>query len=151
MFIAYIVGEVVTSLSQGLMFNSESMRNMYCVTRYGAGKRNDVTFKFHQELVLVGMDGKAVQFRSFWTKYASMRRTRANEQVLVPIHILPTYLFACVVLLWTSGQPVAETSTWQHTHTHTHTINRHQCPRGIRNRNPSKRAVADSRLRPRGH
>jgi hypothetical protein len=31
-----------------------------------------------------------------------------------------------VGLLWTSDQPIAETSTWQHT---TRTIDRHQCPR----------------------
>jgi hypothetical protein len=53
-----------------------------------------------------------------------------------------------VGLLWTSDQPVAETSTWQHT---TLTTDRHTCPRRIRTRNPSKRAAADRRLRPRGH
>jgi len=44
-----------------------------------------------------------------------------------------------VVLLWTSKRPVAETSTWQHI--------KHS--EGIRTSNPSKRAVADPRLRPR--
>ena len=52
-----------------------------------------------------------------------------------------------VELLWTSDQPVAETSTWQHT---TPTRERHPCPCGIRTRSLSKRAVADPRLRPRG-
>jgi len=53
-----------------------------------------------------------------------------------------------VGLLWTSGQPEAETSTWQHT---TLTRDRHPSPDGIRTHNPSKRAAADPRLRPRSH
>ena len=54
-----------------------------------------------------------------------------------------------VGLLWTSDRPVTETSTWQHT---TLTTDRHPCPpTGIRNRNPSNRAVADPHLIPRGH
>ena len=51
-----------------------------------------------------------------------------------------------VVLLRTSDQFVAETSTWQH-----NTHNRHPSPRGIRTHNLSRRAAADLRLRPRGH
>ena len=52
-----------------------------------------------------------------------------------------------VGLLWTSDQPVAETSTWQHTTliTDIHAICR------IRTRNPSKWAAAHPRLRPRDH
>ena len=42
-------------------------------------------------------------------------------------------------VLWTSGQPYAKTSATTFT------------PDGIRTRNPSKRAAADPRLRPRGH
>ena len=42
-------------------------------------------------------------------------------------------------LLWTSDQPVAQTSTWQHT---TLTRDRHiHAPGGIRTRNPSMRAA----------
>ena len=52
-----------------------------------------------------------------------------------------------VRLLWTSDQPVAETSTWQHT---TLTANIH-APRGIRTHNLSRRAAADLGLRLRGH
>ena len=52
-----------------------------------------------------------------------------------------------VRLLWTSDQPFAETSTWQHT-TLTTT---HPCPGGIGTHNLSRRAAADLRLRPRGH
>ena len=52
-----------------------------------------------------------------------------------------------VGLLWMSDQPVAQTSTWQHT---TLTTDRH-APGGIRTLNLSRRAVADRRLRPRGH
>jgi hypothetical protein len=44
-----------------------------------------------------------------------------------------------------SDQPVAETPTWQHT---TFKSDIH-APDGIRTRNPSMRAVADPRLRPR--
>jgi hypothetical protein len=52
-----------------------------------------------------------------------------------------------VALLWTSDQPDAEASTWQHT-----TLKRHiHAPGGIRTRNSSKWAAADSRLRLRGH
>jgi hypothetical protein len=52
-----------------------------------------------------------------------------------------------VGLLWTSDRPVAETSTSQHT---TLTSDRHPYVfNGIRNHNPSKRASADPRLRPR--
>jgi len=52
-----------------------------------------------------------------------------------------------VELLWTSDQPYADTSTWQQIK-HTRDI---YYPRDIRTRNPSKPAVADPRLRPRGH
>ena len=51
-----------------------------------------------------------------------------------------------VGFLWTSDQPVAETSTWQHSQrTNIH------APGGIRTRNPSKRSAVDTRLRPLGH
>ena len=53
-----------------------------------------------------------------------------------------------VGLLWTSDQPVAETTTRQHT---TFTRDRHPCPGEIRTHNPSKRAAADPHLTPRGH
>jgi len=52
-----------------------------------------------------------------------------------------------VALLWTSDQPDAGTSTWQHT---TLTTNIY-VPRGMQSRNPSKRATVDPRLRQRGH
>jgi hypothetical protein len=53
-----------------------------------------------------------------------------------------------VGLLWTSGWPLAETSTWQHT-----TLTRREIHAFGRNRtsNPSRLAVAYPRLRPRGH
>jgi hypothetical protein len=51
-------------------------------------------------------------------------------------------------LLCTSDQPVAETSTWQHT---TLTTDKHPCPGGIQTHNLSRRAAADLRLRRRGH
>ena len=51
-----------------------------------------------------------------------------------------------VGLLWTSDQPVSETSTWQHSQqTNIHT------PGRIRTHKLSRRAAADLRLRPRGH
>ena len=53
-----------------------------------------------------------------------------------------------VGLLWTSDQPVAETTTWQHTTLKETDIH---APGGIRTHNPSRRAAADLRLRPRGH
>jgi hypothetical protein len=46
-----------------------------------------------------------------------------------------------VGLLWTSDQPVTETSTWQH---NTHNKN-------FRTHNRSRRAAVDLRFRPRGH
>jgi hypothetical protein len=52
-----------------------------------------------------------------------------------------------VGLLWTSDQPVTETSIWQHT-TLTTNIHAHG---GIPNHNLSRRAAADHRLKPRGH
>ena len=48
-----------------------------------------------------------------------------------------------VGFIWTSDQPDAQTSTWQHT-----TLT---CPGWIRTHHPSKRATADPCLRPRGH
>jgi hypothetical protein len=48
--------------------------------------------------------------------------------------------------LGTSDQPVTETCTRKHTALMT---DRHPCPGWIRNLNPSKRAAADPRLRPR--
>jgi hypothetical protein len=55
-----------------------------------------------------------------------------------------------VGLLWTSDQPDAETSTWQHT---TLTADIHAPPprHAIWTRNPSNRVAADPRLRSRGH
>jgi hypothetical protein len=52
-----------------------------------------------------------------------------------------------VGLLWTSDQPVAETSTWQHT---TLTTNIHALG-GIRTHDLSRRAAENLRLRQRGH
>ena len=49
---------------------------------------------------------------------------------------------------WTSGQPDAETSTWQHT---TLTWDRYPSPRRDSNPNPSKRAATNQRRRRRGH
>jgi len=48
---------------------------------------------------------------------------------------------------WTSDQPDAETSTWQHA-----TLKRvkYLCPAGIRTNNPSMRPAAGPRLRPHG-
>ena len=54
-----------------------------------------------------------------------------------------------VALLWTSDQPVAETSNFT-TH-NTHNRQTSMFPGGIRTHNPSKRAAADPRLRPRGY
>ena len=48
-----------------------------------------------------------------------------------------------VGILWTSDQPVAETSNWQHTALKTHIIAR----RSIRTRDPSNRSAADPYLR----
>jgi hypothetical protein len=53
-----------------------------------------------------------------------------------------------VGLLWTRDRPVAETSTWQYRHSQETNIH---APGGIRTYDPSKRSVADLRLRPRGH
>jgi hypothetical protein len=50
-------------------------------------------------------------------------------------------------LLWTSDQPIAETSTWQHTKEQRDIY----YPGWIRTRKPRKRAAADPLLRPRGH
>jgi hypothetical protein len=80
--------------------------------------------------------------------------THTHTYIYIYIYIyINIHTHACmhtpnsVGLLWTSDQPVAETSTWQHT---TRTEDRH-APRGIRTRTPSKRAAADLRLGPRGH
>ena len=54
-----------------------------------------------------------------------------------------------VGLLWTGDQPLAKTSTWQHTQNAQRT-NIH-APGGIRTRNLSKRSAVDTRLRPLGH
>jgi len=52
-----------------------------------------------------------------------------------------------VGLLWTGDQPVAKTSTWQHTTLKTDT----HYPGGIRSHISSYRAATDQCLRPRGH
>jgi hypothetical protein len=52
-----------------------------------------------------------------------------------------------VGLLWTSDQPVAETSTY----TVQHNIQTSMPPSGIRTRDPSNQAAADLRLRQRSH
>jgi hypothetical protein len=87
----------------------------------------------------------------------------ATPQTFIPRRNSPRWVRACSVsrlhdhshldtphlvgLLWTSDQPDAETSTWQHT---TLTRDRLPFPGGIRTHNPSKRATANPRLRPRG-
>jgi hypothetical protein len=56
-----------------------------------------------------------------------------------------------VGLLWTSDQPVSETSTCTGQHNiETQQTNIHALT-GIRTRDPSNQAAADLRLRPRGH
>jgi hypothetical protein len=55
-----------------------------------------------------------------------------------------------VRFLWTSDQPDAETSTWQHTPLNKRQPDLH-APRGIRIRNPSKRTPTYRRPRTRGH
>jgi hypothetical protein len=56
-----------------------------------------------------------------------------------------------VGLLWTSDQPVTETSTYTGQHNiWTQETNIH-VPSGIRTRDPSNQAAAELRLRPRGH
>jgi hypothetical protein len=59
---------------------------------------------------------------------------------------LHSHALHSVGLLWRSDQPVAETSTWQHT---TLTRDGH-VPGGIRTHSPSKQAAADPRRIPRG-
>jgi hypothetical protein len=54
----------------------------------------------------------------------------------------PITLPHAVGLLWTSDQPDAETSTWQHKHSQETDIH---VPGGIRTRNPSKRMAVDPR------
>ena len=51
-------------------------------------------------------------------------------------------------LLWTSDQPVADTTTWRTQHLQRTTI---YAPGGIRTRSSSKRSAVDTRLRPLGH
>ena len=53
--------------------------------------------------------------------------------------------------LWASDQPVAETSTWQHTTLTTDKQTNIHAPAGIRTHNLSRRAAEDLGLRPRGH
>jgi len=53
-----------------------------------------------------------------------------------------------VGFLWTSGQPDAGPSIWQHPKI---TTDRHPCTGGFRTRYFRKRAPADLRLRPRGY
>jgi len=53
-------------------------------------------------------------------------------------------------LLWTSVQPNAQTSTWQHTTLAAHKTDIHAFG-GIRTCNPSQRAAAGPGLKPRGH
>jgi hypothetical protein len=56
-----------------------------------------------------------------------------------------------VGLLWTSDQPVAETSTYTAQHNiETQETNIH-APSEIRIRDPSNQVATDLRLRPRGH
>jgi len=62
--------------------------------------------------------------------------------------IIEASLSHSVGLLWTSDQPDAATTTLQVTPL---TREKHPFPGGIRTRNPSKRAPADTRLRPRGY
>ena len=62
------------------------------------------------------------------------------------VSISHTTTHQSVGLLWTSDEPVAETSTWQHSQqSDIHARD------GIRTHSFSKRAAADPRLRQRGH
>jgi len=78
-----------------------------------------------------------------------MQQTPAGQGLLI-IEALRSHSDTpqSVELLWTSDQPVAETYTWHHT---TFTRDKYQCPSEVRTLHPSKRAAADTRLRPRGH
>jgi len=74
-----------------------------------------------------------------WAKASSLARIQDHAQLFTP---------HSVGLLQASDQPVAETSTWQHT---TLTTDRHAYPQRDSNPYPSKRAAAYLRLRPRSH
>ena len=70
-------------------------------------------------------------------------RASSFFEVFIPHNATPQ----SVELLSTRDRPFANTSTLQHTTLSTDI----HAPGGIRSRNPSKRLVADPRLRPLGH
>jgi hypothetical protein len=94
-----------------------------------------------------------IKFLGFFLSYVSILRFFMLRQPLVGLGLLVIEASLShsdtphsVGLLWTRDQPVAETSTWQHSQqTDIHALG------GIRTRNPIKRAAVDPRLRPRGH
>ena len=69
-----------------------------------------------------------------WAKASSLTRIHDNTESDTPHP---------VGLLWTSDQPEAETSTWQHT---TLTRDRHQCPR--QDSNPQSQQASDRKPTP---
>jgi hypothetical protein len=94
----------------------------------------------------------AVYFKALvlWKYFFFMAKQLLVGQGLLIVEALPSHTDTShsVGLLWTSDQPTQRPlpdNTQHSKETDIHT------PGGIRNRNPSKRAAADPRLRPRGH
>ena len=87
-----------------------------------------------------------------WSKYVCLLLTRqpvVGQGLLIRKVVRSHTTPQSVGNLWTSEQPVAETSTWQHTQ-HSQQTNFH-APGGIRTHNLGSWAAADFCLRLRGH
>jgi len=86
---------------------------------------------------------KCASLMSYPTFFRSLFSVTQLLQVGQSLLIIETSRSHSVWLLCTNNRPYAETKT--------HTKKKHPCPRRIRTRNPNRRAVADPRLRLRGH
>jgi len=96
------------------------------------------------------------------TQCSSLRKIMPTQHTFFRVLTAPVFLDLLIVevsrshsdtphsvrLVWTSDQPIAETSTWHHKNTHKRQIH---VPGWIRTRIPIKRAAADRRLSLRDH
>jgi hypothetical protein len=99
-------------------------------------------FKLRQSIIRVSFPALHITLY-----FSPWRKQPLVGQGLLIVEVSRSHAPQPVGLLWTSDQPVADTSTLQHT---TLTTDIH-APGWIRTHNPSKRTDAHPRLGPRGH
>ena len=132
-----VIDRSTRHLSEAVGLNCEENCRTICTIRYRS-------YSYHNLLIESNINIFFSKFLFLW----GLRPNASNGILIHEVSRLHTRnATQSVGLLWTSDQPVAETSTLQHT---IYTADIHASGR-IRTHILSRRAAADKRFRPRGH